>query len=322
MGHSWCLIVLTFLYALITLRNAGGARNKTNVVLKRKKRFRTSTFTATRPDIGYEYHLAVYMSIMGSATLMVNNRIQKDLHVPYRVSYDWFYDAQQDTLIHCASNLSLTVNASDWTLYLEECGNTNQAFIYDESSNELFWKNPETKKLHVIYIKLAQNSHIRQKYSCYVAVNSMDMIESFDEITSIKQRHRIWRAATAFSLSKCNKTRDLSSEILQNWLRIIESFSFNNVTFGLFNIAKGGYLFGDGYFIASEDTQSFDKSDYKYYGLWKIDTERGRLIHYLSDYKLHLTYFLSETEKKNYFNLSKWWRNDDHDYGGSYRIRL
>ena len=205
-------------------------------------------------------------------------------YVPFAA--DWFYDDQRRSLTHCDSNLQLTTSRKDWSLGLEENGNENQEFIYNQSSNELFWQNPITTKLHVIYIRCSTifDTSLRGQNRGFVAANDMDMISEFDQILKIKQKQRSWMTSTAFSFSRYNQTHDLSSETVQNWLGLIKSFAHINETFGLFRTKKGGYLIGDGYVLTIADADKFEESSacYKYYGLWKEGQEKGHLIHYLS----------------------------------------
>ena len=119
-------------------------------------------------------------------------------------------------------------------------------------------------------------------YKCLVAVNDMDAIRSFEEIVSTKLRKRAWSKMIAYSLSKHNQTRDLSSETIQNWLESIESFAHNDASFGLFKTTEGGYLLSDGCVLSTVNPHEFSKSKHKYYALWKIDPVKGYLVHYLS----------------------------------------
>ena len=229
------------------------------------------------------YYLSAHVS--SGLQMVTVTQCDIDTHWSQRILVNyWLYDAEKSALIHFDSNLRVTANTEDWSLDLEQCGNANQNFIYDASSNELFWKNPITKKLHVIYIRQrAFHPRAGVSYRCLVAVNDMHSIQSFDEIKGIQQRKTMWDKITAFCLSKYNGTCDLSSETIQNWFGIIESFAHNNVTFGLFKTtARGRFLLSDGFVITTADPQEFDRSAYKYYGLWKINPAKGYLVHYLS----------------------------------------
>ena len=254
------------------------SENKTIIFLKRNNAFypgeRCGFYLAATSVADASRKIEFILVVQGE---------NKDVAPGRGYGYDWYYDAERSLLTHCDFNLCLTVNTEDWTLGLEKCGNANQAFIYDASLNELFWNNPITKKLHVIYIQQDVFEYsIRGPNRCYVAVNSMDMIDKYEEISIIKQRQRKWKRSTAYSLSKCNETRDLSADTLRNWFGIIESFAHNNVTFGLFKTPDGAYLLGDGHVILFADADKFQWHDYKFYGLWKIDPIKGYLIHYLS----------------------------------------
>ena len=247
-------------------------RNKTSIFLRRNGAF--------YPGNECGFYLVV-SKLQNSNRLLVIDKMYA--YIPF--AYDWYYDDEQQSVTHCHSNLSLTVNTVRLTLRLEERGNCkkNQAFIYNQSSNELFWKNPITKRLHVIYIRCCQifETSITRRH-CSVAMNSMDMIKSFDQISTINQKQRLWRRSTAYSLSKYNGTCDMSSQTIQSWFGSIESFAHNNVTFGLFKVKEGGYLIGDGYGITIAHPEKFEGSDHKYYGLWKVGQGNGHLIHYLS----------------------------------------
>ena len=261
------------------LSNGIETRYTTKVFLKRNKGFRNFN-----PTLGYGYYLAV--NLLHNKTLLVHDRVQRD--ILFFLSYDWIYDSQENTLTNCESSLCLTAYTSDWTLNLDKCGKINQDFIYDAVSNELFWKNPKTKKLHVIYIQQdICHRGINGLCRCLIASRSMDMFgNQIEEISTIKLRRREWKVLSVYCLSKHNGTRDLSSDTVQYWLGIIESFSFHNVTFGLFKTRRDRYLIGDGYIIANVDPKEFEASKYKYYGLWRIDSKTGALYHYLSEYEI------------------------------------
>ena len=247
------------------------ARSKIPVFLKRNNAF-------------FEEQLCGYYltPILYFGATLVTVR-QSDVRMLGIVGFSWFYDAERNLLTHCDSKLCVTLNSPDWSLKLEECGGINQEFIYDQSSSELFWKNPETQKLHVIYIQQDEfDLRAGESYRCFVAVNGMHSIESFEVIASIEQRKRMWNKMTAFSLSKYEQTGDLSSETVQNWLGNIESFAHHNVTFGLFKTKEGGYLISDGQTLTIANAAKFEESEYECYGLWKIDPVKRYLIHYLS----------------------------------------
>ena len=249
-----------------------GVHNITTLLLKRN-----CAFCPGGGDFGY--YLAV--SSLTNRTLVVYDSVIHG-YVPF--TYEWVCDARKKLMTHCHSNMCLAVNERDWSLSLEAFGRKNQEFIYNASSNELFWKNPFTKRLHVIYIRCSTifGSKMGGKHKCLVANNDMDRIESFQLISTINQKQRSWKIYIAYSLCKSNQTRDLSAETIQNWMVIIESFSFNNVTFGLFKTETGGYLIGDGHVLTIADANKFEKSQHQYYGLWRITRSRGHLVHYLS----------------------------------------
>ena len=218
------------------------------------------------------YYFAVSPALI--STLIVYDKINENQDAR---CHEWIYEIGNHMLSSMNdSSLCLALNQYDYST-------ADQEIIFDALLNELFWNNPLTKTLHVIHIKQSTEKNNGKQHQWLVAVNDMDLYETFGEISKPKTKHRLWRKLTGHSLNQYNETSDLPTDTnVKHWVENIKCFLHNNVTFGVFKTKESGFLIGDGNILSIDNPQkTLKKSSYKCYGLSKIHQKNGRLIDYL-----------------------------------------